>query len=471
MWPPPEGTSQPPPEELNPLVKLLMDVSATQESLLEDHLLLSNKFNLHRCSDYCLKNSKNNLQSCRMEFPKPERQYPAIVKDKNSSLRLEMPRDHPVLVQHSKYHTQGWRANGDISLILSKSDPENPSVNEILATEKYITGYACKGNQPTGAVADLFNDMVNCSTDTSSSAKSICTRLLMNSVKRDISSVEACYELSSIPLYRSSHTFQSVSLSGSRILEKGAFNLTRNTALDKYIHRDENDNSSFYAFLCRSGKVPVITGCNTQATLPLEENFCQTSLLLHFPNWRNISDIKNESASWVQTFISFLDSENCPNFLKAEVERAKDIEKFDDNEAEEEINSTCNSVDESEWMNIIRPCANFENNADFEFDDGGPSHDWTATSYEYPENEKDFSNIMETKLQGNSNVLQIPNVDVQRLNTEQRFAFNIVLKTIGDCFEKTDNYKPLRMVVSGTAGSGKSYLIKCLVKTIRLMCN
>lgn len=201
-----------------------------------------------------------------MEFPKPERQYSVIVKDKNSSLRLEMPRDHPVLVQHSKYHTQGWRANGDISLILSKSDPENPSVNEILATEKYITGYVCKGNQPTGAVADLFNDMVNCSTDTSSSAKSICTRLLMNSVKRDISSVEACYELSFIPLYRSSHTFQSVSLSGSRILEKGAFNLTRNTVLDKYIHRDENDNSSFYAFLCRSGKVPVITGCNTQAT-------------------------------------------------------------------------------------------------------------------------------------------------------------------------------------------------------------
>lgn len=51
LWPPPEGTSQPPPEELNPLVKLLMDVSVTQESLLEDHLLLSNKFNLHRCSD------------------------------------------------------------------------------------------------------------------------------------------------------------------------------------------------------------------------------------------------------------------------------------------------------------------------------------------------------------------------------------------------------------------------------------
>ena len=34
-WPSPEGTSPPPPEGFNPLEKLLMDVSQTQESLLE----------------------------------------------------------------------------------------------------------------------------------------------------------------------------------------------------------------------------------------------------------------------------------------------------------------------------------------------------------------------------------------------------------------------------------------------------
>jgi hypothetical protein len=50
----------------------------------------------------------------------------------------------------------------DVSLIISKSDPENPSVEEILSVEKYVSGYACKGNQPTGAVVDLFNDLVNC---------------------------------------------------------------------------------------------------------------------------------------------------------------------------------------------------------------------------------------------------------------------------------------------------------------------
>ena len=76
---------------------------------------------------------------------KPLRSEPALVKDQNGSLRLEMERVHPVLVQHSKYHTQGWHANGDISLILSRGHPDNPSVNDILATEKYITGLHARG--------------------------------------------------------------------------------------------------------------------------------------------------------------------------------------------------------------------------------------------------------------------------------------------------------------------------------------
>ena len=55
----------------NPLTKLLMDVSESQESLLEDHLLLTNRINLHRCSDYCLRaaSSRNkSIKECRMEF-------------------------------------------------------------------------------------------------------------------------------------------------------------------------------------------------------------------------------------------------------------------------------------------------------------------------------------------------------------------------------------------------------------------
>ena len=232
FWPPPEGTATLPPEETNPLLKLFMDVSDSQESILQDHLLLTNRINLHRCSDYCLRKphssaSNNGKKVCRMEFGSMEspgrilRDAPCLVKDKKGSLRLEMERDHPMLVQHSQYHTQAWRANGDISLILSKNGPDNPSVDEIIATERYVSGYACKGSDSTGALVNLFNDMANTSDETSgATAKSLCTKLLMNTVKRDISAVEASFELSGLPLYRCSHQFQSVSMSGSRVLER-----------------------------------------------------------------------------------------------------------------------------------------------------------------------------------------------------------------------------------------------------------
>ena len=133
---------------------------------------------------------------------------------------LELERDHPMLVQHSQYHTQGSRANGDISFIVSKAGTDNPSVYEIIATERYVSGYACKGSESTSAPVHLFNDLENVS-DVASGAttKSLCTKLLMHTIKRDISAVEASFELSCMPLFRcSNHFFYLVSTSGSRVL-------------------------------------------------------------------------------------------------------------------------------------------------------------------------------------------------------------------------------------------------------------
>lgn len=64
-------------------------------------------------------------------------------------------------------------------------------------------------------------------------------KLLMGTDKRDIPAVEASYELSSLPLYKSSHTFQNISVSGFRQIEKesNGMAITKNTALDRYIQR------------------------------------------------------------------------------------------------------------------------------------------------------------------------------------------------------------------------------------------
>ena len=476
LWAPPEGTAPAPPEEENPLIKLLSDIGNEQEAMRLDHLLLCNKINLHRCSDYCLRN-KGGKKVCRMEFGSTEapgkelRDAPAIAKDKNGSLRLELERDHPNLVQHSQVHTQGWRANGDVSIILSQSHPSNPSVSEIVATEKYVSGYACKGNEGIGSSVDLFNDMVN-TADTSATANSLCTKLLMNSVKRDVSAVEAAYEISSLPLYRCTHSFEYVSLSGARRLEKGGPTATKSTALDRYLAREENITCSWYQYVCKGGKVPVIAGY-TRASWPLNEDYCRTMLLLHWPGWRKLDDITSpDSPQWTEKFTSFLETDDCPNFVKADVERARASSHH--REDEEDVSEDEPSQEDPDWMQCMQPQQDYNHPDEFQYDDGGEHHNWSVSESDihYPMPPTEAKDWLDKKIEEEKNnvtdELKLPAVDLELLNDDQKFAFNIVMETL-DKYSRGENVELLRLVVSGMAGSGKSFLINSLVFAIRTL--
>ena len=75
----------------------------------------------------------------------------------------------------------------------------------------------------------------------------------------------------------------------------------------------------------------------------------------------------------------FLQSKECPNFIKEEVERAKQhhTDKNMNDEDEDDPNDL-GEIDESEWMESVRPNAQYENcPSDFQYDDGGPDFDWT----------------------------------------------------------------------------------------------
>ena len=71
-------------------------------------------------------------------------------------------------------------------------------------------------------------------------------------------------------------------------------------------------------------------------------------------------------------------------------------------------------------------------------------------------------------LLSNDEYLKIPDVHNENMNNDQKFAFNLVMHTLVANHENCNYFEPLRLIVAGTAGSGKSYLINCLVKAIRL---
>ena len=340
LWPPPEGSAVEISHERDPLVKMLLEIAATQNAILEDHLLLGNRVGLHSCSDYCLRTPRlpepgmqPRERVCRMEFGsefspgKKLRNDPEIVGDHNGAPRLEMPRDHPRVVQRSRYQMQFWRANGDASLILSNSPPDNPSTDDIIAIIDYVCGYACKDSEPTGATADLFKDMVNAvdATDADQvTGKSMCAKMLIKTVgRRDISGPEASFELSGLALWRCSRSFTYLSMSGSRRLERDGETATRSTPLDKYLIRPREEHSSWYHFASKNGKVPVVSGGATHATWPLNEDYCRTMLLLHWANWFNIQEVKGDAESWIERFTDFISSNECPAFVKAQVAKAQ----------------------------------------------------------------------------------------------------------------------------------------------------
>lgn len=69
--------------------------------------------------------------------------------------------------------------------------------------------------------------------------------------------------------------------------------------------------------------MPVVAGSSVQAIYPLNEEYCRTTLLLYCQIWRVIADIQSDNMTWTEQFEVFLQSQYCPNFVKAQVETHK----------------------------------------------------------------------------------------------------------------------------------------------------
>ena len=221
-----------------------------------------------------------------------------------------------------------------------------------------MCGYACKNSEPTGASADLFKDMVNAvdATDADQvTGKSMCTKMLIKTVgRRDISGPEASFELSGLALWRCSRSFTYLSMSGSRRLERDGETATRSTPLDKYLARSRDEHCSWYHFASKNGKVPVVSGGATHATWPLNEDYCRTMLLLHWPNWFNIQEVKGDAESWIDRLTDFISSNECTGFMKAQVAKAQRYAEHPKGQVfeEDEDDDATEAKEQLDWVDV-----------------------------------------------------------------------------------------------------------------------
>ena len=84
-------------------------------------------------------------------------------------------------------------------------------------------------------------------------------------------------------------------------------------------------------------------------------------------------------------------------------------------------------------------------------------HDWSLAGMAYP-NLQELSSFISRQHLEYVTQPAATTADPERLQGKQLVAYNIVC----DHFKMQDRATPLRLIISGTAGTGKSYLIRCL---------
>ena len=84
-------------------------------------------------------------------------------------------------------------------------------------------------------------------------------------------------------------------------------------------------------------------------------------------------------------------------------------------------------------------------------------HDWLLAGMAYP-NLQELSSFISRQHLEYVTQPAATTADPERLQGKQLVAYNIAC----DHFKMQDRATPLRLIISGTAGTGKSYLIRCL---------
>ena len=168
--------------------------------------------------------------------------------------------------------------------------------------------------------------------------------------------------------------------------------------------------------------------------------------------------MKGDAESWIDRFKDFFASDDCPTFVKAR--------RFADHPQEpvfeeDEEDDAVEAEEQPDWVDVYAGQNQMY----------GEDYEWSSTRIILPEG-KDATKWLQESIKADdereteSTDLDLPQVCPLSLNENQKAIVGLVLHTLYNFVENTGYYLPLRLVVSGTAGTGKSYVIKCLQRLV-----
>lgn len=452
--------------------------SISQDEFENDYSELVNTVQRHtKCnSAYCLRENKEGQQKCRFNFPidtveKTHLKFEKVHrKNGNETYRpvIVSERNDCRVNRHQRLQLQGWRANCDIQLVIDHH-----------ACIEYLAKYASKGEKLSSVVRDAFVNVVSKLSDYSD-PKSAIKKLMIQAVgERDMSIQEVMHQILSLKLFSSSFQCITLCLNGSHQLKVVDGELVKEPSIiDQYANRMEVNDSlldcnleqfvSQYsvvkgAIVQRKSPVIVrtIPNYSSNANGPNYGKFCKFQLLKYKPWLRSPSEIWNNVQEsddifanvWHQFLSTDLGKMLVPSW-KRQLQCAEEYIILP--RAEEEQNPP--SLEREEWMYV----------ADFaRYNSDLISNNQHQILQMLQESRNSFSsNVIQSmpfwieqqkSIAEQENMNQVALVDPLLLNEEQKLAYEIITS-----HTKFQNMKPLLMIITGQAGSGKSYLIDCL---------
>ena len=421
--------------------------------------------------------------------------------------RYEGPRDHPRLIAHLRLKLLTWLANCDTQPVIDR---------DIIALLKYIVGYACKGACSTQDLLDIFENLVKVSTE-QTTMQSLCQKLLLKIIGMiDTPAAAADFLNTGGMLYHCTRRTRHIGLSGYRQLDTSAKDgkVTKATPLDQFLgeeRRSEDPEITLWEWAKRCNRpassacgydhTPVFTGIPTMPVWPLSDDYAKGQLMIFSPGtWRNLDDLKGDHPDFVSAFAEFLDGPHCPQGLydmihqtKQRYERKKDKVVTNSNaqtnhqsDSQSSQGTTCSQASSSAQPNLgAALMAEMARMNHAELNDilpeiplftGGPDFDWYSygiqcLGFPIPDNTtewlKDISIQAERAAMENDERCDLPDVNLRLANPLQRVIIAINLRYLFMLKRGKVPSDQLRLIIQGTAGVGKTFVIKALTYIVR----
>ena len=415
---------------------------------------------------YCLR-TKHGKQECRFHYPKALCEE-TVVSVEDGDVELQTARNDPLINSFNPIQLSGWRANVDMQYCVSRQ--------KVIS---YCAKYVTKCEPRSQSLKDVYAMIVRGLKENDGALKAVQKLLISTTAERDYSAQETCHLLLMLPMYMASCDFVMLSLDGSRQveerLEEGK-SATALSALDHYISRPATPQFEemtllhfvqHYSMPKSVGEEPVVRKkmvvvrvrphCSPNTSGLQYEQYCQQKLMLHRP-FREYQQLKAGYDTYAEAFAGYLQSGSIPPSLEDDLYRLQQQqEQQDSGESDsdsEEVSDEQGQHNQAreEWMLL---CSNLQQSPE-EQEETQQSTDWTAAAQLYPNLQEAPRFVTHAKENAQ---LQVPTstADPERLQAKQRLVYNAVCSHI-----QAEDPEPLRMVVSGTAGTGKSFLIHCL---------